>query len=159
MSQAKKKIAIFPGTFDPFTAGHANVVKRALKMFDEIVIAIGFNANKRTFFTVEQRIRMIQKYYASDQRIRVEAYDILTVDFAVQIGADHIIRGIRTVADMEYERTIADVNLKISGIDTLLLFTLPELTSVSSSICRELLRFGKDISMMLPDSFELEDRE
>lgn len=159
MIESPKKIAIFPGTFDPFTIGHDNIVNRALKMFDEVVIAIGFNSNKRTFFTVDQRVRMIKKYYKTDKRVRVEAYDILTVDFAEQIGADHIIRGIRTVADMEYERTISDINLKISGIDTLLLFTLPELTSVSSSICRELLRFGKDISMMLPESFELEERE
>lgn len=159
MSEIEKKIAIFPGTFDPFTLGHANIVDRALRMFDEVVIAIGFNANKRTFFTVDQRVRMIDNYYKTNTRIRVEAYDILTVDFAIEIGADHIIRGIRTVADMEYERTIADVNLKISGIDTLLLFTLPELTSVSSSICRELLRFGKDVSMMLPEAFELEERK
>jgi len=159
MSEPTKRTAIFPGTFDPFTIGHANIVMRTLNLFDEVVIAIGFNLNKRTFFTVEQRVRMIKKYYDKDKRVRVEAYDLLTVDFAMEIKADYIIRGIRTVADMEYERTISDINLKISGIDTLLFFTLPELTSVSSSICRELLRFGKDISMMLPESFELEERE
>ena len=159
MSEPTKRTAIFPGTFDPFTIGHANIVMRTLNLFDEVVIAIGFNLNKRTFFTVEQRVRMIKKYYEKDKRVRVEAYDLLTVDFAMEIKADYIIRGIRTVADMEYERTISDINLKISGIDTLLFFTLPELTSVSSSICRELLRFGKDISMMLPESFELEERE
>lgn len=159
MSEPTKRTAIFPGTFDPFTIGHANIVMRTLNLFDEVVIAIGFNLNKRTFFTVEQRVRMIKKYYDKDKRVRVEAYDLLTVDFAMEIKADYIIRGIRTVADMEYERTISDINLKISGIDTLLFFTLPELTSVSSSICRELLRFGKDVSMMLPTSFELEERE
>ncbi len=155
----KKRIAIFPGTFDPFTLGHANIVERALTAFDEVVIAIGVNTSKRTYFTVDQRIRMIERFYKDDPAVRVASYENLTVDFAKEQTAGHIVRGIRTVADMEYERTIADINLKLSGIDTLLLFTLPELTSVSSSICRELLRFGKSIDALLPAGFELEETD
>lgn len=151
-----KRIAVFPGTFDPFTVGHADIVKRALTAFDELVIAIGVNDSKRTHFTADQRVRQITRYYSGNPRVIVEAYDSLTVDYAVNCNATHIIRGIRNVADMEYERAIADVNYKLSGIDTLLLFTLPEYTSVSSSIARELLRYGKDVTSFLPEGFLLD---
>ena len=149
------KRAIFPGTFDPFTVGHYSVVKRALTFMDEVIISIGINESKRTWFPTEKRLDMIRKLYADDPRVKVMAYDGLTIDFAIEQNAQVIIRGIRTVRDFEYEETIADVNRKLSGIETILLFTEPELTSVSSSVVRELLSFGKDVSRFLPEGMKL----
>ena len=147
--------AIFPGTFDPFTIGHFSVVKRALTFMDEVVIGIGVNEGKRTWFPVEKRLEMIRNLYADEPRIKVEAYEGLTVDFAKECGAQFIVRGIRTVRDFEYEETIADINRKLAGIETLLLFTEPELTSISSTIVRELLQYGKDVSAFLPEGMQL----
>ncbi len=142
--------AIFPGTFDPFTIGHYSIVKRALTFMDEIIISIGVNENKKTYFPTEERLEMIRRLYKDDPRVKVEAYECLTVDFARQIDAGFIIRGIRTVSDFEYEETIADINRKLAGIETILLFTEPELTCISSTIVRELLTYGKDISCFVP---------
>lgn len=149
------KKAIFPGTFDPFTIGHYSVVRRALTFMDEITIGIGINESKRTWFPTEKRVEMIRKLYVGEPRIKVEAYNGLTVDFARLSGAQFIIRGIRTVHDFEYEETIADINRKLAGVETILLFTEPELTSVSSTIVRELLQFGKDVSDFLPEGLEI----
>ena len=147
--------AIFPGTFDPFTVGHASIVSRALTFIDEIIIAIGINENKHTHFPLERRLRMIRDYYRDNPRISVEAYDCLTTDFTRQAGANLIVRGIRTVKDFEYEETIADINRKLAGVETILLFTEPELTSISSTAVRELLQFGKDVSMFIPQGMEI----
>ena len=147
--------AIFPGTFDPFTIGHYSVVKRALTFMDEIIIGIGINDSKRTWFPTDKRVEMVKKLYADEPRVRVEAYDNLTVDFAIQHDAGFIIRGIRTVRDFEYEETIADINRKLAGIETILLFTEPELTSVSSTIVRELLQYGKDVTPFLPEGLDI----
>ena len=149
------KRAIFPVTFDPFTVGHYSVVKRALTFMDEVIISIGINESKRTWFPTEKRLDMIRKLYADDPRVKVMAYDGLTIDFAIEQNAQVIIRGIRTVRDFEYEETIADVNRKLSGIETILLFTEPELTSVSSTIVRELLQFGKDVTPFLPQGMKI----
>lgn len=149
------KRAIFPGTFDPFTIGHYSVVERALTFMDEIIIGIGINDSKRTWFPTDKRVEMVKKLYADEPRVRVEAYDNLTVDFAIQHDAGFIIRGIRTVRDFEYEETIADINRKLAGIETILLFTEPELTSVSSTIVRELLHYGKDVTPFLPEGLDI----
>ena len=149
--------AIFPGTFDPFTIGHYSVVRRALTFMDEVVIGIGINENKNTYFPIQKRLDMIQKFYKAEPRIKVMTYDCLTIDFAKEVDASLIIRGIRTVKDFEYEETIADINRKLTGIETILLFTEPELTCVSSTTVRELLQFGKDISMFLPGGMEMSD--
>ena len=149
------KKAIYPGTFDPFTIGHFSIVKRALTFMDEIIIGIGVNDKKRTWFPMEKRVKMIQELYEKEPRIKVQSYNGLTVDFAQKQGAKFIIRGIRTVHDFEYEETIADVNRKLSGIETILLFTEPELTSVSSTIVRELLQFGKDVTPFLPKGMKI----
>ncbi|MDR1403076.1 MAG: pantetheine-phosphate adenylyltransferase [Tannerellaceae bacterium] len=150
-----KKIALFPGTFDPFTIGHQSLIRRGLVLVDEIVIAIGINERKQTYFSLDKRLDSIRRLYEGDARIRIEPYDCLTVDFAVQAGAQSILRGIRTVNDFEYEKSIADVNRKLTGIDTFILFTEPEHTHISSSIVRELLKYGKDISLFVPKETKL----
>lgn len=118
---------------------------------DEIIIGIGINENKKTYFQTEERVEMIRRLYKDDLRVKVQAYDCLTIDFAQQVEAAFIIRGIRTVSDFEYEETIADINRKLAGIETILLFTEPELTCISSTIVRELLTYGKDISRFVPE--------
>lgn len=147
--------AIFPGTFDPFTIGHASIVNRSLGFMDEIIIGIGINENKNTYFPIEQREEMIRQVYAHEPRVKVVSYDNLTVDLAKQWEARFVIRGVRTVKDFEYEANIADINRKLEGIETILLFTEPELSSVSSSVVRELLKFGKDISRFLPQGMTI----
>lgn len=149
--------AIFPGTFDPFTIGHYSVVQRALTFMDEVIIGIGINDSKRTWFSTERRVEMVRQLYANEPRVTIAAYDGLTVDFAKEHGAQFIVRGIRTVRDFEYEETIADINRKLAGIETLLLFTEPELTSISSTVVRELLQFGKDVTPFLPKGLKLEE--
>ena len=151
--------AIFPGTFDPFTVGHESVVRRALTFVDELVIGIGVNDNKSSHYDVERRLETIRSYYLDEPRVQVEAYTDLTIDFARRVGANLIIRGIRTVKDFEYEETIADINRKLTGIETILLFTEPELTAVSSTIVRELLKYGKDVSQFLPQPRKKSDNE
>lgn len=146
--------AIFPGTFDPFTIGHYSIVTRALTFMDEVIIGIGINENKNTYFPIEKRVETIREFYKNDPRIRVESYACLTIDFAQQVDAGFIIRGIRTVKDFEYEETIADINRKLAGIETILLFTEPELTCVSSTIVRELLGYHKDVSRFIPKGME-----
>ena len=147
--------AIFPGTFDPFTIGHYSIVTRALGFMDEIVIGIGVNENKNTYFPIDKRVQMVRDFYQNDQRISVASYDRLTIDFARKVDAEFIIRGIRTVKDFEYEETIADINRKLAGVETILLFTEPELTCISSTIVRELLQYGKDISRFLPEGMKI----
>lgn len=142
--------AIFQGTFDPFTIGHASVVRRALTFIDEIVIGIGDNTEKHTFFPVEKREQMIRDYYRNEPRVTVQTYDCLTADFARQVGATLIVRGIRSVKDFEYEEGIADLNRRLSGLETVLLFTEPELSFVSSTMVRELLKYGKDADRFMP---------
>ena len=117
---------------------------------DEIVIAIGINDSKQSYFTIEQRIKMIHDLYKNDLRISVQSYNTLTIEFAEEVGAQYILRGVRSVIDFEYEKTIADMNRTISGIETFVLFTEPALTHVSSSHVRELLRYGRDISSFIP---------
>lgn len=150
-----KRIALFPGTFDPFTIGHLSIVERALGLFDEVVVAIGFNDAKRTYFSLEERIKMIQNLFEQNPKIRVFAYNNLTVDFAQEIGANYILRGIRSINDFEFEKTIADVNRTISGVETVILFTEPEHTHISSTIVRELIRFHKDIKGFVPEGLKM----
>ena len=149
------KRAIFPGSFDPFTLGHHSVVKRALAFMDEVIIGIGINEGKRCLMSVEKRLESIRKLYADEPRVKVLTYSGLTVDFAREQGAGVILRGIRTVKDFEYEEGIADINRRLSGIDTVFLFTEPELSAISSSVVRELLHYGKDVSSFLPKGIEV----
>ena len=149
--------AIFPGTFDPFTIGHYSVVKRALTFIDEVVIGIGINDKKHSYFPTEKRENMIRQLYKDEPRVSVKSYDCLTIAFVLQEKANLIIRGIRTVKDFEYEETIADINRKLAGVETILLFTEPELTSISSTAVRELLQFHKDVSQFLPEGMKINE--
>jgi len=144
------KRAIFPGTFDPFTIGHYSIVKRGLHIFDEIVIGIGHNQSKKTLFSIEKRIEMIQKAFEGESRVKVTAYSTLTVDFASEVEAGFILRGLRSVGDFEYERTIGDNNRILTGIETVILFTEAEYAHISSTVARDLISYGKDISSFLP---------
>lgn len=150
-----RRIALFPGTFDPFTIGHESLVRRGLDLVDEIVIAIGVNESKKAYFSVEKRLEMIRSLYENETRVRVESYNSLTIDFAQKVGAKYILRGIRSVIDFEYEKTIADMNRTISGIETFVLFTEPALTHVSSTLVRELLRYGRDVSEFIPRGMKI----
>ena len=141
---------LFPGSFDPFTLGHADIVRRALSLFDEVVIAVGYNESKAGWMPVEDRLSSIRRLYADEPRVTVESYTGLTVDFAKEHGITAIIRGVRTTADFEYEMQLADVNRQLTGIETILLPASPQLASLSSSIVRELAHFGRDISAFLP---------
>jgi len=142
--------SLFTGTFDPYTIGHHAIVQRALSFMDEIVIAIGIHPEKMMFFPLAERIRRIEKIYAAEKRISVTSYDLLTADFAKQSGINFIIRGIRNINDFEYEKNLADINRKLSGIETVFLFSEPEYAYISSSLVRELITFKKDISNLIP---------
>jgi pantetheine-phosphate adenylyltransferase len=154
----QKRIALFPGTFDPFTVGHQSLVRRGLSLMDEIVIAIGINEEKKSFFPLDKRLKMIRELYENEPRVSVESYGSLTIEFARKAGAQYILRGVRSVIDFEYEKTIADVNRTISGIETVVLFTEPSLTHVSSSHVRELLRYGYDVRDFLPEGMNITDK-
>ncbi|MCG8579495.1 MAG: pantetheine-phosphate adenylyltransferase [Bacteroidales bacterium] len=148
------KTAIFPGSFDPFTVGHEDVVRRGLSLFDKIIIAVGYNSNKKDFFPLETRMQWIREVFIEDERISVEKYEGLTVDFAREIGCTHILRGIRTSADFEYERAIAQVNKAMSGIDSVFLLTTPEHTPVNSSIIRDIVKHGGNAGQFLPEAIQ-----
>jgi len=149
------KRAIFPGTFDPFTIGHYSIVHRGLSFFDEIVVGIGLNQAKKTLFSVEKRLEIIQQAFKDEPRVKIASYDSLTVDFALSVDADFVLRGLRSVGDFEYERTIADANRKLTGIETVILLTESEYSFISSTVTRDLIAFGKDISAFLPPNVEI----
>jgi len=146
------KTALFPGTFDPFTLGHASVVRRGLALFDRIVIAIGINEAKQTHFTMEERLEQIRACYAGDSRVEVTTYEGMTVDCARENEAIAILRGVRSLTDFEYERLLSDINLKISGIDTVCVFTEPELASFQSNVVRDLLKHHQDVRAFVPEA-------
>ncbi len=147
------KTALFTGTFNPFTIGHADIVERALKIFDQIVIGIGYNPDKGSFMSaeIEERVAKIRKVYENDPRVIVEAYSDLTVDLAERHNAVAIVKGVRSIKDYEYERDQADFNRLLSnGLDTILFYSRPEFSALSSSMVRTLEMFGKDVSQFLP---------
>lgn len=143
-------IAIFTGSFDPFTVGHDDILRRALPLFSRIVIGVGVNERKQYMLSAEERCAAIRRIYASEPKVEVKTYSDLTVDFARREGAGYIIKGVRSVKDFEYEREQADINRQLSGVETLLLYADPQLSSVSSSMVRELIHFGQDVSRYLP---------
>jgi pantetheine-phosphate adenylyltransferase len=146
-----KRTALFAGSFNPFTVGHASIVERGLQLFDSVVIGIGVNATKPgSEADGEKRAEAIRKLYANEPRVSVITYSTLTVDAAAKVGAKFLLRGVRSVRDFEYERDLADVNRQLSGIETVLLYALPEMAAISSSVVRELQSYGKDVTPYLP---------
>jgi len=148
------KKVIFPGSFDPFTIGHANLVERALRLFDEVIIAVGYNEQKTGWLPVEERVRALRGYYSAMPQVRVESYTGLTVDFAQSQGARFILRGVRSVKDYEYELGIADINARLADVETVVLLADPTISGISSSVVRELHRFGRDITPWLPQGLD-----
>lgn len=149
-SSSTKSIAFFAGSFNPFTVGHASLVERALTMFDRVVIGIGINVKKNDIKEIEALEANIVRLYEDNQCVEVATYTGLTVDAARRAGATCLLRGVRSAKDFEYERDLADINRQLSGLETVLLFSLPEHAAISSSIIRELQLFGKDVSKYLP---------
>ena len=145
--------ALFAGSFDPFTLGHESIVKHTLdSLADEVVIGIGINESKRYLFPLEERLEMIREVYQGNDRVTVESYNGLTTDYAKSIGAHFLVRGVRTTAEFDFEKTIADVNRRLTGIETVLLITSPEVSCISSSTVRELMSFGHDVRQWVPEA-------
>ena len=152
------KIAVFPGSFDPFTIGHEAIIRRALNLFDEVIIAVGANALKKSFYPLATRKAMIKKVFQNEPRVRVDHYDGLTVDYCKKNGAAYIIRGLRTSADFEFERAIAQVNRVMApGVESVFLLTVPEHSHINSSIVRDIIRNGGDASRFVPANINLMD--
>lgn len=147
------RICLFPGTFDPVTLGHVDIINRALPLFDKIVVGIGINTSKAPMFSPEQRAKWIAEIYKDEERVEGAIYEGLTVDFCKKIGANFILRGIRYVSDFEYEKTIADANRTLDKtIETVFLTGEPKYTSVASTIVRDIIKNGGDASPFLPEA-------
>ena len=151
------RICLFPGTFDPVTLGHTDIIKRSLPLFDKLVIGIGRNSNKVAMFSEAQRVSWIKEIYKHEPKINVLAYDGLTVNCCKSIGANFILRGIRYVSDFEYEKAIADMNRSLSdSVETVFLTCLPEFTSVASTLVRDVIKNGGDVSQFLPEEIKID---
>ena len=153
-----KKTAVFPGSFDPFTIGHESIVRRALGLFDEIIIAVGANALKKNYYSLATRKEIVSRVFKNEPRIKVDHYEGLTVDYCKKMGAEYLIRGLRTAADFEFERAIAQVNRVLApGVESVFLLTVPEHSHINSSIVRDIIRNGGDASMFVPSAINLKD--
>jgi pantetheine-phosphate adenylyltransferase len=150
------RIAVFPGSFDPITRGHESIILRALPLFEKVIVAVGENSEKRSYFSLEQRIEWLNQVFQKETGVEVVSYSGLTVDFCRKISASYILRGLRTSADFEFERGIGQINKLIyPDIETVFLLTLPEYTSVSSSIVRDVIRNGGDVRQFIPESIRI----
>ncbi|MGR7812268.1 pantetheine-phosphate adenylyltransferase [Lacinutrix undariae] len=146
------KRAIFPGSFDPITLGHYDIIKRGIELFDEVIVAIGINADKNYMFTLEERQKFIEEAFKDQPKVKVTTYKGLTIDFAREIDAEFILRGLRNPADFEFEKAIAHTNRKLSKIETVFLLTSSRTSFISSSIVRDVLRNNGDYTVLVPDS-------
>jgi len=147
--------AVFPGSFDPFTLGHLDILKRSLPLFDEIIVGIGKNIEKKTMFSESERIYFIENYFSDEPKIKVQSYSGLTIDFCKENGANFILRGIRNNGDFEFEKAIARTNRKLSKIETVFLLTSAKTSFISSSIVRELILNKGDFQLLVPDSVKI----
>jgi pantetheine-phosphate adenylyltransferase len=146
-----ERICLFPGTFDPVTLGHVDVIERAVPMFDKLIIGVGINSSKQPMFTLEQRTQWISDIFANDPRVEVTGYEGLTVDFCRKVNAHYILRGIRYIADFEYEKAIADMNRMLApDIETVFLTCSPLYSTISSTLVRDVIRNGGNAGMFLP---------
>jgi len=149
------KIALFPGSFDPITKGHQNIIERVTPLFDKIVVGIGTNSSKKYLFSLEQRISWIEDTFRDNQKIEVKNYSGLTIDFCKEINANHIIRGLRNVSDYNFESTIAQMNLDMeSTIETIFLQTSPSLSAINSTIVRDIINNNGNASQFVPDNIK-----
>ncbi len=153
-----EKIAVFPGSFDPFTVGHESVVLRALSLFDKIIIAVGFNANKKSLFSIEQRLAIIRKVFENEPRIEVISFEGLTVDLCKKINVLFILRGLRTSDDFEFERAVGQVNKAMNPeVESVYFLTAPEHSFVNSSVVREIIMHNGDPTQFIPKSINIKD--
>jgi pantetheine-phosphate adenylyltransferase len=153
-----EKVAVFPGSFDPFTVGHESIVLRALSLFDRIVIAVGYNANKKSLFSIDQRLAIIRKVFENEPRIEVISFEGLTVDLCKRIAALYILRGLRTSDDFEFERAVGQVNKAMNPlVESVYLLTAPEHSFVNSSVVREIIMHNGDPSQFIPKSINIKD--
>lgn len=151
-----KRVALFPGSFDPFTAGHLNILQRALTMFDEVVVAVGINIGKKGFFTNEKKIDIIRQATAGMEGVHILHYDDLTINICRELGIRHIVRGVRNMIDFETERSIADANRRLAPeIETIIIPTAQEFAHISSTAVRDILKHGGDTSLFIPEGVEL----
>lgn len=150
------KRAVFPGSFDPITVGHEDIIRRAIPLFDEIIIAIGQNIEKKSQFSIEDRVAWVKLTFADCETVSVDSYSGLTVDYCKKVNANFILRGLRTSADFEFERTVGQVNKKLlPNIETVFLLSTPEFTSINSSIVKDVYKNGGDVSMFVPKAIKL----
>lgn len=151
-----EKICLFPGTFDPITKGHVDIIKRSISLFDKMIIAIGVNANKQPMFSVEQRTQWIEDIFKDYPTVEVTSYTGLTINYCKEVGAQYMMRGIRYIADFEYEKAIADMNRMLAPeVETIFLTCLPEYSTISSTIVRDVIRNGGDVSQLIPEEVKL----
>ncbi len=153
-----EKIAVFPGSFDPFTVGHENIVLRGLGLFDKIIVAIGVHSTKQPLLRIEARVEMVNWIFSTNDQVNADFFEGLTVDYCKKVKATHMLRGIRTAADFEYERAIAQINkLMLPSVESIFLLTTPEHTPVNSTIIRDIIRNGGDASQFLPEGVDIKE--
>lgn len=151
-----QRICLFPGTFDPITKGHVDVIRRSVSLFDKLVIGVGINSSKQPMFSVEQRCDWMREIFKDDMRIEVSGYEGLTIDYCKQIGANYILRGIRYIADFEYEKAIADMNRMLAPeIETIFLTCSPEYSTISSTLVRDVIRNKGNVSLFVPKEVKI----
>ena len=151
-----QKIAVFPGSFDPFTVGHENIVIRALDLFDQIIVAIGIHSTKQPLLKIEARVEMVNQIFQNNEKVSADSFRGLTVDYCRKVHASHMLRGIRTAADFEYERAIAQINKRmLPSVESIFLLTSPEHTPINSTIIRDIIRNGGDASQFLPAGIDI----
>ncbi len=155
LKEIKMKRALFPGSFDPITLGHYDIIKRGVKLFDEVIVAIGINSDKKYMFSLEERKQFIEDAFKDEPKVKVVTYQGLTVSFCNEIGADYILRGLRNPADFEFEKAIAHTNRKMAKVETVFLLTAADTSFISSSIVREVIRHKGNYTILVPDSVKV----